>query len=379
MLPTFFATLATLLHEETQGWSALLMHKKLMMHFSQIVFSNASSYNSIAELLKAKHDLVLNKTCILHPAIKLWIERVHAKELHFHKTPEDWFKAYPKLLKGLALRFIYYHRDYEAKPYRLFDRHVFCQLASEVFCCKIGLVDVEALPQPPPPPRSGGGGGASLSPPSSPPPLRGGGGDLKIRWFYPLETADYYLKLDIPVIILEYHGHGQFKPKTESIFLEQEDNFQLEHIKEPNNMISNNMRAFCLRRYTVEDLQNQKREHTNFPVGNFDAVAKNVFVILFQPMPSAGECCYQVYPGNPNKTCYTLGPGETLHVFSINKRNQISLCGETSEADVYLYFNLQPKEHVGAVAVVCAGGKRAAEDAVLNSTKFILQNISTDE
>lgn len=406
----FFSALSILLHDQTNGWSPALLHKKLILHFCQIVFSNASAHQSISAIIAARDQLKLNKTCVLHPAIKLWIQRVSAKEKHLLKTPADWFHAYPKLLKGMALRFVHYHRNYEAKPYRLFDWRVFCQLASEVFCCKIGLANSPPLrggefavgeePSFPPgrspggkdgvgkaPPPSalradGGGGGGVLT---NSPPLRGGefvrGGELVTRWFYPLETADYYLKLDLPVITLKYLGKGRFLPLTESLLdspenQDEEDTFELKLIKEELYSPPANMNPeFCLRRYTVEDLQNQKREHTNVPIGDFTAVAKNVHVIVFKPMPSAGECCYQVYPGNPKKTCYSLSAGQTLFVFSVNKRNQIKLCGETSEADVYLYFNLQPEEHVGVVAVVVsgAGGKREAEDAVLNNTKFILE------
>jgi len=172
---TFFSALSRVLTADTGGWSPLQMHKKVLLHFCSIMFEDGHLYTSIDHVLANCHILKLQQTCILHPAVKLWIAKVHAIEPHLHKNAKTWITAYPKLLKGLALRFIHYHRNYNDKPQRLFCARVFCQLACEAFCCHICLNG---------------------------------------QWFYPLETADYFLKLDLPVIVLTGGKGGLFQVGT---------------------------------------------------------------------------------------------------------------------------------------------------------------------
>lgn len=140
------------------------LHKRIILHFCSIMFQNGHLYKSIAHVLENKTILQLEPACIHHPAVKLWIKKIHKAEPHLHSDPKDWFIAYPKLLKALALRFIHYHRSYRDKPLRLFSANMFAQLACEVFCCHICLDGT---------------------------------------WFCPLETADYFLKLDLPVIVMQ--------------------------------------------------------------------------------------------------------------------------------------------------------------------------------
>jgi len=175
---TFFSALSSALDAETGGWSAEQVHKKILLHFCSIMFENGHLYKSINHVIENSDILTLQKTCILHPAIKLWIAKIHSVEPHLHKQAKDWLKAYPKLLKGMALRFVYFHRNYAKKPQRLFCGKVFAQLACEAFCCHIRLND---------------------------------------QWFYPLETADYFLKLDLPIVILTGGGGGVFElhPNTD--------------------------------------------------------------------------------------------------------------------------------------------------------------------
>ena len=175
----FASILSTALSEQTGGWLAAQIHKKLLLHFCSIMFENGHLYTSIDHVLQNASILTLQKTCILHPAIKIWIKKISAKQPHLHKDVKDWYDAYPKLLKATALRFIHYHRSFENKPYRLFSARMFCQLASEAFCCHICL-----------------------------------DGNT---WFYPLETADYFLNMDLPVISLCTAGNGKFVLSTDQV------------------------------------------------------------------------------------------------------------------------------------------------------------------
>lgn len=165
MLYNFFTALSTAF-QDGDGYvhEPLDLHKKVMLHFCSIMFQNGHLYKSIPHVLENRDILQLEPTCVEHAAVKLWIQKIHKAEPHLHRDPKDWYAAYPKLLKALALRFIHYHRNYKDKPLRLFSASMFAQLACETFCCHIRLDGT---------------------------------------WFCPLETADYFLKLDLPVIVLQ--------------------------------------------------------------------------------------------------------------------------------------------------------------------------------
>lgn len=178
---TFFSALAVGLCDYTRGWTSTIIHQKLILHFCSIVFTNSLGCKSIAEILNHRQSLILNPECVQHPAIKLWIKRVHAVEVHLHDSPEMWFKAYPKLFKAYILQFIHYHRSYNKKPLRLFCRQVFCQLACEVFACSITLAN------------------------------RAERAVEGVQHFYPIEAQDYYLPTSFPTIILKYLGSGKFR------------------------------------------------------------------------------------------------------------------------------------------------------------------------
>lgn len=179
VVDTLPGILSLALSEQTRGWSALQIHKKLILHFCSIMFVNGHLYTSIEHVLQNAKILELQNTCILHPAIKIWICKVHQKEPHLHREAKDWLATYPTLLKAAALRFIHYHRDFANKPFRLFSTRMFCQLASEAFCCHICL-------------------------------------DGRF-WFYPLETADYFLNMDLPIVSLITRGKGTFSLSTDTV------------------------------------------------------------------------------------------------------------------------------------------------------------------
>ena len=347
MEDSFFGALAIGLKEHTNGWCASLIHKKLMMHFCEIMFCNIPSrFTTIQSVIDNKHSINLNKACVLHPAIKLWISRISNIEPHLHHSPADWYKAYPKLLKGLAFRFIYYHRNYEEKPHRLFCMRVFAQLACEVFCCKIAFPTGEIL-----------------------------------LWFYPLETADYYLKIDIPIVILQNQGSGHFRLCTAEIdpLLITQDTFELRLIKEVEEEEMHNP-SFVLRRYTVENLQNRKKEHKNEQIGSFSPIGGGLNMILFSPPPPPpcggggptveDECIYQIYTGDSSKTFYTIPTGMSLFVFLLRNDNaSFELAGQTAEVDQYLYFYMKHGVHCGVV-VACAKDEQEAKERLVKNTKY---------
>lgn len=345
---SFFAALAFSLKEHTNGWSASLIHKKLMMHFCEIMFCNIPSrFTTIQSILDYRHSINLNKACVLHPAIKLWISRINSIEPHLHHSPAEWYKAYPKLLKGLAFRFIYYHRNYETKPNRLFCMRVFAQLACEVFCCKIAFQPASGWLE-------------------------------RLLWFYPLETADYYLKIDIPIVILQNQGNGNFRLCTNEVdpLLINQDTFELRLIKQEEEEEMHHP-SFVLRRYTVENLQNCKKEHKNEQIGCFSVVAGGLNMILVSPPPppcggggGGEECIYQIYPGDSSKTFYTIPSGKGLFVFLLHiDQTSFELAGQTAEVDQYLYFYMKHGAHCGVV-VACAQNEQEAMEHVVTHTKY---------
>ncbi|MBX9636381.1 MAG: hypothetical protein K2Q45_02380 [Nitrosomonas sp.] len=282
----------------------------------------------------------MNKSCVVHPAIKLWISRVSAVEPHLHKQPLNWYETYPKVLKGSALRFLAYHRDYDKKPHRLSCMRVFAQLACEVFCCKIGIKTAANAKD--------------------------------VVWFYPLETADYYLKLDIPMVVLEYLEKGRFRlctAETDSLLFSSKDTFELRLIKEveEDNMLN---LSFVLRRYTVENLQNAKQEHKNEQIGTFSSITNDVHIILYSPSAAAEEHIYQIYTGDSSKTFYTIPKGKSLFAFLLHNDSQTyELACQTNECDNYLYFRLKHGLHMGIV-VVCAQSDQEAKEQLMKNTKY---------
>jgi hypothetical protein len=163
------------------GMDARRVHDATLMYFANIVFENVERYdNNFALLIKdiqknnTKH-LTLKRSCVFNGAVKQWIKRFHSVEKGVAKSPEVWFVEYPKLMKGAFLRFIYYHKDYLAKPHRLFCKYVFAHLIVDQLNCRMCIV------------------GSSVE---------------ACRWFYPLDYGDYYIDSDLCTLIIRQDADG---------------------------------------------------------------------------------------------------------------------------------------------------------------------------
>jgi hypothetical protein len=124
------------------------VHNDSVLHFARIIFTNWDEINSgldggLEALLRDPNGLLSQlqvcRAAALNPAVRSWIKRLHDGQPTMHQTPEDWIRVYPKVFKGAALRFLYYHRSYERKPGRLFCRVTFAHLVSEVYCCRVSI------------------------------------------------------------------------------------------------------------------------------------------------------------------------------------------------------------------------------------------------
>jgi hypothetical protein len=167
----FFQCIGSLL-----GTEPIRVHSDTVLHFARIVFTNWDEINhhhhhhSLESILNDQKILAQLQVCrasALNPAVRAWIKRVHNGQPTMHQTPEDWIRVYPKVFKGAALRFLYYHRSYERKPGRLFCRVTFAHLVSEVYCCRVSIEAGE-------------------------------------NWIYPTSSNKYFWDMDLISIALEY-------------------------------------------------------------------------------------------------------------------------------------------------------------------------------
>lgn len=133
--------------------------------------------------------------------------------------------------------------------------------------------------------------------------------------------------------------------------------------------------SFTLRKYVVEHMQTSvggTKNHSNTQVGVFGEANKQVFVLYYQPIATQLETVYQIYPGNVEKTFYTLPHECALYAFrGVSKQGtslmQIIFLGHTDSPDQYLYFELPADTK--AIAVICAKTYTEAEQLLLSSTK----------
>ncbi len=340
------------------GLSPETVQSMTLMHFARILFVDLGKRETPAQVYDetTSASLVLREAGMKHAAIRQWIAKVHAAEPHMHKDPRDWYRAYPKLLKGAALRFLYYHR----KPHRIMCKLVMAHLLTEIFCCRIGFV---------------------VSPEKMDDP----------EWIYPLDSEDYYIDMDIVSIAIICKEKGHFE-------LQQPEPFLVVAAAAAEEMIPKAAKAaalkaavaavvvepssFMLRKYSVESLDaaSSSKEHINVQVGMFARMTDGVYVINYQPLPKSPmnmhENIYQVYPGDESKTYYTIPPGCSIFVFRLfakqgtDKRHFAALA-QTASHDVYLYFHL-PQEDTRGVLVVCAESAEVAEKLILDKTQFVL-------
>jgi hypothetical protein len=338
---------------------ACCIHTKVLLHFARIMFFNVSECETIAQVLNMPSDkLVLNPLCTVHPAIKHWIARIHANKPELHKTPADWMRVYPKLLKGMALRFLHYHRSYKKKQHRLFCRFVFSHLACEVFCCRIGLYPIPQL---------------SLAEEEEE-------DDESIRWFYPLDSDDYFIDMDIVTILLRPDStlRGRYHlcpsallvvpPPTEVHLLQS----QTDLAKMEETAVS-----FMLRRYSVQEMQvndNKTASHENVKVGMFECIKPGLHIIRHQPLSDVCEKhIYQVYPGDENKTMYdvpSLFVYRAVTAVGHTLLFKVTLLAHSDSHDQYVYFYLTPDTQ--AIVVVCSRTAKEAETILSNEPIFVV-------
>jgi hypothetical protein len=150
------------------------VHDDTVLHFARIIFinwdataagiGNMDAIFSDPDLLS---ELQVCRAAVLNPAVRAWIKRLHQGQPTMHHRPEDWIRVYPKVFKGAALRFLYYHRSYKLKPSRLFCRVTFAHLVSEVYCCRVSL-------------------------------------DCGSNWIYPTSSNKYFCDMELISVALEY-------------------------------------------------------------------------------------------------------------------------------------------------------------------------------
>jgi hypothetical protein len=150
------------------------VHGDTILQFARIIFINwndvvngAGSMEAILTTKTILSKLKVRSAAAHNSAVRAWITRLHQGQPTMHQKPEDWIRVYPKVFKGAALRFLYYHRSYERKPSRLFCRVTFAHLVSEVYCCRISL-------------------------------------DAGCNWIYPTSSNKYFCDMELTSVALEY-------------------------------------------------------------------------------------------------------------------------------------------------------------------------------
>lgn len=341
----FFACISRALEDK---FKPKVVHDKLLMQFARAMFFNVGECETVAQVLNISSEkLVLNKACYEHPAVKVWIERVHASEPCLHKRAKDWFRIYPKLLKGLARRFLHYHMSYKQKPHRIVCRILFAHLAAELFCCRIGFIQPNG----------------------------------KDKWIYPLDSDDYYIGMNITTIALRYvdDTFELLRPPSLLSFVSDDDLRLVPLTKDEEEEME--QVSFMLRKYAIENMETKLvvgQTHSNVQVGMFKALSQHVHVIYYTPLSTTEDIMYQIYPGNEEKTFYTLPYACSLFVYrAVNKPGakellQTSLIAHTDSFDHYIYFYL-PADTI-AILVVCAKNAKEAEALLLSQTTFTTTN-----
>jgi len=276
-----------------------VVHKHILQHFKNILFTSDDDGESIAPFGRD------------HPAIKTWIKKCG--------FPDN---ACDKLIKGAALRFLHYHRDYVRKPGRLFCKHVFALLVVDMWGVAVGYSPAAAG-------KASGGGGT-------------------VQWINPLESTDYYLLCD--------HGNGRFSIVDE---------------EEMMSLIDPGPARFMLRKYSVVNLGGPSVAKgdtgpSNHPIGPFVPFPDDgrIHYIDYEPLPKRpGEesDMYQLYPLDETKTFYTIPTGHAVFVYLVGKLNRkLELVAYTEYHDQYLYWPMTELTR-GVVVVVAKSAKEAEE------------------
>jgi hypothetical protein len=340
----FYQCIATGLGGTGTGIAAETVHHMCLMHFARIIFSNVGSAREcISQVYDSatSKELVLREAGMVHAAVKAWIERINATQPHMHKDPRDWYHAYPKVLKGYALRFLYYHR----KPHRIMCMRVFAHLAAEIFCCRVGLTFLASD---------------------------------DAEWIYPIDSEDYFVDMAIKSILIRKLESGFLLISDPTSYcvscsLEEEDTLQQMEVPPLLTAVAETPQPpppppnFMLRRYSKDATGN----HLNVKVGMFQALSAHVHVIKYQPMPKSPlnmqDHIYQVYPGDETRTYYTLPTGCALFVYRLAAAGDAPVqLAQTAAHDEYLYFSLPVADTRGILAV-CAPSAAAATELIAST------------
>lgn len=306
-----------------QGNGAHIQHQ-LLRHFARLCFNfEGETLNSLWTDVKS---LTVHHQCVSHPAIKQWIARIHSVQPCMSKSPSVWYETYRKALKGMALRFLHYHRDYARKPHRIFCTQVFSHLAADMYNCHLGFVK----------------GGAC-------------------RWFYPLDCSNYLCDDEIPTVIYCQDSRESFSLLPTGSYSVP---LQL-HLSVADEF--DTMQCFSLRKSTLT--------HNTF-LGRFKPLAEDSAVhTLDYPfeLETIETDVYQIYPGDESKTFYTLSPGQIIIVYTVNQDNELTLCAEHKDYDNYIYFSVIDAMQCGVVLIV-ATSNLEARTILLRETKFTIKN-----
>lgn len=282
------------------------VHNLILMHFAELVFSNARDFDNPTHLLKHSALLTLDSTALFHPALRAWIKRVSSQEKIIHHTPLACFQAYPKLYKCLALRFIKYHASYAEKPYRLYCRFVFAHLAADLWECAVGFTKPAGV------------------------------------WINPLDSVVYYL--------FDYHGEGKFALLETTQLLQPQPPMKRYTNERDDDDDEEARGRFVLRCYRIE-----AEDHVNRVVAVFQRYRENVYFCKFSPAPDAPASeVYQLYPLDETKTVLDIPNNMMLAVYVVvgQDESKIELVAQTTRGDQPLHWTMN--ESVYAVMVVIA-------------------------
>lgn len=272
-------------------------HLRLCLHFARIVFFNVDNVTTFPALLACCKTKEPQKSCTVHPAIVAWIRKMCASDPLLPATPLDWYNKCPKLLKGCALRFIYYHR----KPHRIYCVRVFAHLIAELFYCNVAIGS---------------------------------------EWFYPIISDDY---MDVQTIVL---CKSSAKPDCYDLLQTKDLMVPLAIIKE----ITAGSEEYTLRKYESTESKGPVNKH----IGTLTKQSDHVHSIFYCPNTPD---MYQLFPADERRTFYPFTTGSILSVFRRDENNMLHgpLC-QTDAYDHYLYFNL-PLDTREVLAVVCDEGE----------------------
>ena len=106
----------------------------------------------------------------------------------------------------------------------------------------------------------------------------------------------------------------------------------------------------------------RSRDNRNVPLGKFKTMENNVHRIDYEI--NDADSIYQIYPGDENRTFYTLEEGQLLIVYCVVEGKAIQ-CATHNMHDQYVYF--EAPLHTSSVLVVVA---KSVEESKEKLSKF---------